>query len=188
MVMEIQPTDYRLERWIALFLTLLFFLPFVAKADESPLALVCSGNTAWLQQASNDAPAGAWVLNDARLSAGTIETASCSEVPVAAPAKITFHGHVSTLAYRCGEADEDGLVDCVLELDGRAIGKRVAFEGEALKVLVSFAGDLDRDGDLDVLVDVARNAYEYRPALVLSSGAGRGVQMARSAVVMAAAD
>jgi hypothetical protein len=179
MVMETHPTDYRLERWIALFLALLFFVPFFAKADESPLALVCSGNTAWLQRASNDAPARAWIVDDARLSAGTIETASCSEVPVAAPAKLAFHGRVSTLAYRCSEADEEGLVDCVLELDGRAIGKRVAFEGESLKVLVSFAGDLDRDGELDVLVDVARNAYEYRPALVLSSGGAASVQMAR---------
>lgn len=32
--METQTTNYRLERWIALFLALLFFLPFVARADE----------------------------------------------------------------------------------------------------------------------------------------------------------
>lgn len=30
-------TDYRLERWIALVLSLLFFLPFVAGAQESPI-------------------------------------------------------------------------------------------------------------------------------------------------------
>ena len=29
--METETTDYRLERWIALILTLLFFLPFVAR-------------------------------------------------------------------------------------------------------------------------------------------------------------
>ena len=29
-VMETEKIDYRLERWIALILTLLFFLPFVA--------------------------------------------------------------------------------------------------------------------------------------------------------------
>jgi hypothetical protein len=34
MVMDQETPNYRLERWIALFLTLLFFLPFVAKADE----------------------------------------------------------------------------------------------------------------------------------------------------------
>lgn len=38
LVMETTPaTDYRLERWIALFLALLFFLPFVATAQESPI-------------------------------------------------------------------------------------------------------------------------------------------------------
>jgi len=34
LVMETETrTDYRLERWIAIFLALLFFLPFVARAD-----------------------------------------------------------------------------------------------------------------------------------------------------------
>lgn len=31
------PTDYRLERWIAALLALLFFLPFIANAQESPV-------------------------------------------------------------------------------------------------------------------------------------------------------
>jgi hypothetical protein len=42
LVMETESSsDYRLERWIAVFLALLFFLPFVARADvrsTSPLA------------------------------------------------------------------------------------------------------------------------------------------------------
>ena len=37
-----ETTDYRLERWIALLLALLFFLPFVARADEAPVALLRS--------------------------------------------------------------------------------------------------------------------------------------------------
>lgn len=36
-VMESNATDYRLERWIAAILALLFFLPFFANAEESPL-------------------------------------------------------------------------------------------------------------------------------------------------------
>jgi len=34
--METQATNYRLERWIALFLALLFLLPFAAQAQEAP--------------------------------------------------------------------------------------------------------------------------------------------------------
>ena len=46
LVMENQVNDYRLERWIALFLALLFLLPFVAQAEERPLAVVRSGDAA----------------------------------------------------------------------------------------------------------------------------------------------
>ena len=44
LVMENQINDYRLERWIAVFLALLFLLPFVAHAEERPLAIVRSGD------------------------------------------------------------------------------------------------------------------------------------------------
>ena len=36
--MESQSNDYRLERWLAVLLSLLFFLPFVARADDLVLA------------------------------------------------------------------------------------------------------------------------------------------------------
>jgi hypothetical protein len=35
-VMETQISDYKIERWIAVFLALLFLLPFVAQAQEPP--------------------------------------------------------------------------------------------------------------------------------------------------------
>ena len=44
LVMETQINDYRLERWIAIILALLFLLPFVAQAEERPLAIVRSGD------------------------------------------------------------------------------------------------------------------------------------------------
>lgn len=50
LVMETQNRDYRLERWIAIILALLFLLPFVANAEERseerPLAIVRSGDAA----------------------------------------------------------------------------------------------------------------------------------------------
>lgn len=163
-------TDYRLERWIAIFLALLFFLPFLASAQESPLALTCTGNTAVLQRVSGSTPSHAFIVSDMRLAAGTVENAVCGELPV--PTPVNVFG--STLDYRCGEADDVGIVECVLELDGQPLAKRVAFEDEQLKVLISFAGDLDRDGHFDLLIDVARNRFDYRPALFLSSPARVG--------------
>ena len=41
-VMEAETQNYRLERWIAVILALMFFLPFVASAEESPLLVVSS--------------------------------------------------------------------------------------------------------------------------------------------------
>ena len=173
LAMETQFNDYKLERWIAVLLFLLFFLPFVASAQPAPLSLVCSDDAAWLQHARGGA--GGFVLIDARLTAGTVTKSVCNDLPVPTPAKVSFNGMEATLDYTCEEADADGLVECVLELDGQPLARRVAFEGEQLKVLVSFAGDLDRDGRLDLLVDVARNRFDYRPALFLSSPAPSGV-------------
>ena len=166
--------DYRLERWIAVILALLFFLPFIANAQESPLALVCSGNNAWLQPAGPATPDSAWMLDDARLSAGTVARASCAELPVRTPAKVAFNGTIATLDYRCGEADDEGLMQCTLELDGQPLARRIVFETEPLSVLIGFAGDLDRDGRLDLLLEVGRNRFDYRPALFLSSPARPG--------------
>jgi hypothetical protein len=44
LVMENKINDYRLERWIALILALLFLLPFVAHAEE--LTIIRSGDAA----------------------------------------------------------------------------------------------------------------------------------------------
>ncbi len=41
-VMEAEIKDYKLERWIAVILALMFFLPFVASAEESPMLVVSS--------------------------------------------------------------------------------------------------------------------------------------------------
>lgn len=46
LVMETETKDYRLERWLAAILALLFLLPFVAQAEERPLAVIRSGDAA----------------------------------------------------------------------------------------------------------------------------------------------
>jgi hypothetical protein len=57
LVMETQVNDYRLERWIAVILALLFLLPFVAQAEERPLAIVRSGDAAAVKFSLNGADA-----------------------------------------------------------------------------------------------------------------------------------
>lgn len=44
LVMETEIKDYRLERWIAFILALLFFLPFIAQAEERPPVIVRSAD------------------------------------------------------------------------------------------------------------------------------------------------
>jgi hypothetical protein len=166
----------RMKTPFAVAAALSFLLPFTAAAQESALALVCSGNGAFLQRTSS-APASAFVIDDPRLVSGPVDKAVCSEVPVATPAKVMFNGREATLDYRCEEADDEGLMQCTLELDHQPLARRVAFENEQLAVRISFAGDLDRDGRLDLLVDVARSRFVYRPALFLSSPAPRGVPL-----------
>ena len=65
LVMENQVNDYRLERWIAVFLALLFLLPFVAQAEERPLAIVRSGDAAPVKLTVDGADATmAWRCKD----------------------------------------------------------------------------------------------------------------------------
>lgn len=125
--MENQITNYRLERWIALFLALLFFVPFVAQAQE---------------------PA----------------------------ARVTFNGTESTLDWRCAETEIDGFRQCALMLGERVLTYRMAPAGQELQVRVNFAGDVDRDGRLDLLVDITRNGSEWQPAAFLSSAVAERVR------------
>jgi hypothetical protein len=122
-VMQNEIRTYRLERWLAAILALLFFLPFVAQAQEHvqevPLALVSSAHGA---------------------------------VPVA----FTLNGTASTLAWRCHDTGIDDFAQCALLLDGKILTWRMAPQGQELTARVRFAGDLDRDGELDLLVDIAR--------------------------------
>lgn len=69
LVMETEIKDYRLERWLAVILALLFFLPFVAQAEERseerPLAIVRSGDAAPVKLSIGDADATmAWRCKD----------------------------------------------------------------------------------------------------------------------------
>ena len=112
LVMENQINDYRLERWIAAILALLFLLPFVAHAEERseerPLAIVRSGDA----------------------------------VPVKLSVSIDGKGTDTTMAWRCKDTGIDGFAQCALLRDGKVVTWRMAPEGQELTALVRAGGEI----------------------------------------------
>lgn len=120
-VMEREITGYRLERWIATILALLFFLPFVARADEAPLALVSSRTPAPITISVNGTDATlAWRCRNT----GIDDFAQCALVLDGkvltwrmAPAGQELSARVRFI----GDLDGDGRRDVMVDLsrDGR---------------------------------------------------------------------
>lgn len=235
-----ETNNYRLERWIAILLGLLFFLPFVARADdllatgtfhggevkhvsgEHFLALVQEDAGQWFLQpvritvekdfdpVIDDANeisgkrVAASGIDDAimfrgkRLSPGHVTPASPDGATLALETTTTFklRQSVSTLRYRCpGAADPDGVFDCRLVLTSGDTEQEIAtFEafGDAkgkpelpdIVPEVFFAGDLDHDGRLDLLIDISNHYNLWHPALFLSSAAAEGALVGRVAELM----
>lgn len=230
-------SDYRLERWIAVLLALLFLLPFVANADEilvtdsfhgeeidyetgEPfLALSCNDGgvctlapvtiTVTRERDMNDAmedqPTGkrvevltgqdGWLFRSPRLHAGVVEAATPDHAELGLEAKREFklRGVAYRLRYQCGSApDAEGFVDCALLLESNGVTQQIATmpafvddDGELVdfdvEQFVSFAGDLDHDGKLDLVANVARHWNEWRGTLFLSSAAKDGQLVAQVA-------
>ena len=215
--MEESTTNYRLERWIAVILGLLFFLPFVARADEilytgafheddvrpvsgerffalaggrlEPVAIrVRPMHDSLVVEAGTFKDV--YLLRSDRLQPGRVIAASPSftDLPVDAPLTINLGATQSTLHYHCGTtADADGFVDCSLVLATNGVTQTLGtvstfFEARNdLQVYFAFAGDLDHDGKLDLLIDVSANVHEWHPALFLSSAANEGELVAKVA-------
>lgn len=222
--------DYRLERWIAILLGLLFFLPFVARAEdvlatgsyhrgevknvsgENFLALVKEEAGQWFLQPvrirvetefdpivdEKNAMTGKRVIASGiddgilirgdRFSPGHVTAASPDGTTLTLGTTFQFKLHhvTSTLRYRCADAaDPDGVFDCKLVMATGETEQEIAtFDAFAdrngkpelpdIAPEVYFAGDLDHDGKLDLLIDIARSYNEWHPALFLSSAAGEG--------------
>jgi hypothetical protein len=224
--MEPETNDYRLERWIAIILSLLFFLPFVARGEEilytstyhpneiqtttgeSFLALI-SGDETSLESTTVAVAAvrgpgrdqtltrveapdfeDVFLVRGSRLSAGPVIPAD--PTPAARRTRASFALGATLYEVRCNcspHADPDGFIDCTLwlEHDGRnqvLLRFPVIYEGELeTDVLerVAFAGDLDRDGRLDLIADVSGHWNEWRVVLFLSSAAEEGDLVAQVA-------
>jgi hypothetical protein len=234
--MQTKTTDYRLERWIAVLLGLLFFLPFVARADdilatgafhgaemkhtsgESFLAMVEHKDGTWsldpvrirvsrvhdpIVDEIETAKTGRNVevegfegllIRGTRLQAGRVATAtpSVANLDIYDVHTFVFGKTRATVRYRCANApDADGSVDCSLVLESNGIiqelGTIGAYQDGPKLVLpdvlpqLYFAGDLDRDGKLDLLIDMQRHYNEWHPVLFLSTAAGEGELVRKTA-------
>ena len=98
---------------------------------------------------------------------------------------IVLNGREHELSYRCG-VDECTLVLSSGDVEQSLVTFEITREGREINTLdvvhvVSFAGDLDHDRRLDLIVNLSRHWNESRPTLWLSSAAKEGQLMGMTA-------
>ncbi|HUR80371.1 MAG TPA: hypothetical protein VM733_06375 [Thermoanaerobaculia bacterium] len=216
-----ESNDYRLERWLAVLLALLFFLPFVAKADdvawanaiyhgsempfkdgEEFLALMPSDVLAPVRIRvtrehdplidPENKNTGKYVavpgfadysliLRGKALHPGKITSATPDYLEPAKDKKltITLGDTKSHVFYRCTKSD----CDFMLETDGVAQALFTIEKEMLMEVvhIINFAGDLDHDGRLDLVMNASRHWNEGRPTLFLSTSAKSGQLVGKAA-------
>ncbi len=128
----------------------------------------------------------------ASLRTGEVAVAVADTQPMsmATPLPIAFGGRTLHLAVRCSD-DDDALACNVVLSDGateQVLFDTVAVRSESGAVeladavpSVLFAGDLDRDGRLDLLIDTTDHSNLSRPTLFLSGAAKKGQHVAQIA-------
>jgi hypothetical protein len=218
-----ESNNYRLERWLAALLALLFFLPFVARADdvafanasyhgnEMPfktgdefLAFNESGALAPVrirvtrehdpivdQERENTGKHVALkgfdeytlILRGKALHPGKVAMATPDYLEPAMDKKltITLGGTKSHVFYRCTKTD------CAFMLETDGVAQRLfSIEKDMLlevNHIINFAGDLDHDGRLDLVMNASRHWNETRPTLFLSTSAKSGQLVGRAAEI-----
>ena len=170
--MESDTRDYRLERWIAIILSLLFLLPFVAQGEEIVYSLPPE-TIGWVS------------------TSGSVTAADRATDPARTSATFELGEEIYDVRCLCdAHADPEGFVDCTLLLEHNGVQQALlrfpamdegGIERVSIVERVTFAGDLDRDGRLDLIADVSGQWNEWRVALFLSSAAEEGELVAQVA-------
>jgi hypothetical protein len=132
----------------------------------------------------------------AALKPGDVNVAMAESTPldVARPLELRLGDKRLSLLSRCADSgDESGGIRCEVVLDDGAVAQtlfttyavreegsdRITF-GDAVPT-VQFAGDLDRDGRVDLLIDTTDHYNLSRPTLFLSGAAKNGQHVAEVA-------
>jgi hypothetical protein len=103
------------------------------------------------------------------------------QIPIAEKAVITLDGTSSTIAYRCRQRS------CALVLQAEGVVQELlTVEADHAGLLelahtINFAGDLDHDGRLDLIMNASRHYNETRPTLFLSTAAKPGQLVGKAA-------
>lgn len=182
------------EHWLALRVdgddAALVATRLVVRAVEDPL-VDADGERSGLEVSSADAGAALMYLRGNALQPGRIERASFDDGGDAWPFAIRFQGRPFRIERECAPQPRDTdaaqlQFDCAIVLHAAA-GRQVLVEmsgyneadgtlviGDAAMPQLLFAGDLDRDGRLDLIFDTTGHYNVSRPTLLLSSLAAPG--------------
>lgn len=218
-----EPNDARLERWPAILLSLLFFLPLVAHADEILYPDFYVGKVPYrngdgylaiaqdrlvpvrirvesVDAGENDPHNGtsvhadgferAWLVRGKNLRQGPIDRAVPDTVdlqPGKTRTPIALGTQHYELSYRCANAQctlvlsHGGLAQDLASIPADLRGGYIVLGEEAGDHHVLFAGDLDRDGRLDLIANHTKRIEDWHPTLWLSSAAKPGQLVGRAA-------
>lgn len=181
------------ESWLALHVdgneALLVATTLKVRAVRDELLDEADARTGLEISSPNDDRVIAYLRGDA-LKAGAIEAAAVASMDHRAaglPYELTFRGQPHTLSSHCEQQPRDAAAqqpqfDCRIELrtggHAQALSKLTGYRehraatmslGDDASPALIFAGDLDRDGKLDLIFNTTDHYNVSRPTLFLSS-------------------